>query len=126
MTFYWIKQLHIATVGFNIAFFLLRYLWMLRHSPLAGRPWPRLLSQVNDSLLLGAGIALAWMLRQYPLGVPWLTAKLLALLAYILFGTLALKRGRSRRVRAVSGLLALASAGYLVAVAMTRSPLPFG
>jgi uncharacterized membrane protein SirB2 len=126
MTFYWIKQLHIATVVFNLGFFLLRYLWMLAQSPLATRRWPRILSQVNDSLLLGAGIALAWMLHQYPFGVPWLTAKLLALLAYILFGTLALRRGRSLRIRAVSGLLALASAGYLRAVALTRSPLPFG
>jgi len=125
MTFYWIKQLHIAAVTFNIAFFLLRYGWMLKGSPTAAKRWPRLVSQINDSLLLGAGIALAWMTHQYPFAIPWLTAKAIALLAYILFGTLALNRGHSLRQRRAWGLLALLSAGYLVAVAVTRNPLPF-
>jgi len=126
MTFYWIKQLHIATVCFNLGFFLLRYGWMLRQSRLATEPWPRRLSQFNDTLLLAAGLGLAWMTHQYPFALPWLTAKLGALLAYILFGTIALKRGRSLRQRAMSGLLALLCAAYLVAVALTRSPLPWG
>jgi len=39
---------------------------------------------VVDSLLLLAGIALALIIRQYPFRDAWLTAKLLALIAYII------------------------------------------
>jgi uncharacterized membrane protein SirB2 len=80
---------------------------------------------VNDSLLLAAGIGMAVMLRQYPLVDGWLTAKLLALLGYIGLGTIALKRGRTKRIRLLAFGGALLTLAYLVAVALTRSPLPF-
>jgi len=125
MTYYWIRQLHIATVVFTIAFFALRYYWMLFHPHLAKQRWARIISVVNDTSLLCAGIAMAVMSHQYPLEAPWLTAKLTGLLCYIILGTLALKRAKSRPVRIVSGGLALASAGYIVSVAMTRNPAPW-
>jgi len=122
MTYYWIRQLHIATVVFNICFFSLRFYWMLYHPPLVQRRWVRRLSQFNDTMLLTAGIAMAVMSRQYPFDAPWLTAKLLVLILYILLGTMALRLGRSRRERIVYGLLALLSAGYIVSVALSRTP----
>ena len=48
------------------------------------RGWLRLTPHVVDSLLLLAGIALALIIRQYPFRDAWLTAKLLALIAYII------------------------------------------
>ena len=125
MSYYWIRQLHIATVAFSIAFFTLRYYWMLIHSQRENQRWVRLLSVANDTVLLFAGIALALLTRQYPLAAPWLSAKLVGLLAYIVLGTLALKRARTRPVRILTGLLALVSAGYIVSVALTRTPTPW-
>lgn len=125
MTYYWIRQLHIATVVFSIAFFALRYYWMLVRSQREKQRWVRILSVVNDTTLLGAGISLALISRQYPLVAPWLSAKLVGLLAYILLGTLALKRAKTRPVRIFTGLLALGSAGYIVSVALTRTPTPW-
>jgi len=122
MTYYWIRQLHIATVVFNICFFSLRFYWMLCHPALVQKRWVRRLSQFNDTMLLTAGIAMAVMSRQYPFDAPWLTAKLLVLILYILLGTMALRLGRSRRERIVYGLLALLSAGYIVSVALSRTP----
>ena len=122
MTYYWIRQLHIATVVFHICFFSLRFYWMLYHPALVQKRWVRRLSQFNDTMLLTAGIAMAVMSRQYPFDAPWLTAKLLVLILYILLGTMALRLGRSRRERIVSGLLALLSAGYIVSVALSRTP----
>jgi uncharacterized membrane protein SirB2 len=83
--------------------FLLRYLWMLRGSPLLQRRWVRILPHVNDTLLLVSGLAMALRLQQSPFTQTWLTAKLVALLAYILLGSIALKRGRTRRRRALAG-----------------------
>ncbi|MEW7978047.1 MAG: SirB2 family protein [Candidatus Sedimenticola endophacoides] len=123
MIYAWIKHLHIATVAFNIGFFILRCYWMLARSPLASQRWARHVSVFNDTLLLIAGIALAVLSAQYPFQAPWLSAKLLGLLAYILFGTLALKRGRHRPARIACGLIALLCAAYIVAAARYRSPL---
>lgn len=125
MTYYWIKQLHIATVVFTVAFFTLRYFWMLQHPNPVQKAWARYLSVFNDTLLLIAGISLAVMSSQYPLQSSWLSAKLAALLVYIILGSLALKRGRTRSSRALFGILALACVGYIIWVALTRSPIPW-
>ena len=50
---------------------------------------------------------------------------MLALIAYIVLGTVALKRARSKAVRAAAFALALVTAGYIVSVALTRDPLGF-
>ncbi|HEV8096842.1 MAG TPA: SirB2 family protein [Burkholderiales bacterium] len=51
----------------------------------------------------------------------WVTAKVLALLAYIGLGVLAL-RGRTSTVRGAAFGAALAVAAYIVAVAVTHDP----
>ena len=50
--------------------------------------------------------------------------KLLALLLYIVLGMVALKRGRTRTVRILAWLAALGVFVYIVAVAVSRNPLP--
>jgi uncharacterized membrane protein SirB2 len=67
---------------------------------------------------------MAWMSGQYPFVHGWLTAKLCGLLAYILLGVMALKRGRTLAIRARYFGLALFAYLYIVSVALTRSPLP--
>lgn len=119
-----LKHLHVTCVTLTAAGFLLRGAWMLRGSPLLHHPLTRVLPHVNDTLLLGAGIGMMLMLHQYPFVDGWLTAKLLALLAYIVLGTIALKRGRTRAIRLGAFGGALLTLGYLVGVALTRNPWP--
>lgn len=119
-----LKLLHVGCVIVTACGFALRGVWMVQQSPLLHHPLTRVLPHVNDTLLLGAGIALALLLHQYPFADGWLTAKLVALLAYIGLGTIALKRGRTRRIRLLAFGGALLVLGYLIAVALTRSPLP--
>jgi uncharacterized membrane protein SirB2 len=125
MVYLTLKQLHIAVVGLSLAGFLLRGVWMLRGSPLLRHRLTRILPHFNDSLLLATGVSLAWLTHQSPLQQPWLAAKLTALLLYILLGTVALKRGRSRGIRIVSFAAALATAGYMIGVASSRTAWPF-
>lgn len=125
MTYYWIKQLHVATVVFTICFFVIRFYWMLRRPQRLGRRWVRQLSMWNDILLLSAGITMVILSHQYPFSSPWLTTKLLMLLLYIVLGSLALKYGRSRKTRTLFGVLALSTVFYIVSVALTRSPTPW-
>jgi uncharacterized membrane protein SirB2 len=117
-----LKHIHLATVAVSFALFLLRGVWMVLDSERLNRRWVRVLPHVNDTVLLAAGVWLAFMLRETPGASPWLTAKLLALPVYIGLGVLALRPGRTKRVRIAAWLAALAVFAYIIAVALTRSP----
>ncbi len=122
MSYLWIKTVHLSAVTFNIAFFTLRFYWMLKNAPLGKQAWPRIVSQFNDTILLVAGIGLAMMSQQYPLTHDWLTAKVLALVIYIIAGSLALKWAKNRSLRILFGCVAFGSIGYILSVALTRTP----
>lgn len=115
-----IKHLHIIFAVLSGSFFLLRGLWMLVDSPLLQRRWVRVAPHLVDTLLLASALGLVFWSGQYPFVQDWLTAKVLALLVYIVLGTVALKRGRTKGVRAFAWLAALAVFAYIVAVALTR------
>lgn len=117
-----VKLVHLATVAASFALFFVRGLWMIRASAMLSRRWVRIAPHVNDTVLLVSGIALALLLRVSPGEAPWLAAKLVALVVYIGMGMLALRPGRARRLRVVAWLAALLVFGYIVAVAVTRSP----
>jgi uncharacterized membrane protein SirB2 len=85
----------------------------------------RIAPHVVDSALLASAVWLAWYLGQMPFVHAWITAKVLALLAYIALGLLALRRGRSKAARAAAFGAALAAAAYIVAVALTRDATPW-
>ncbi|HEY9379971.1 MAG TPA: SirB2 family protein, partial [Burkholderiales bacterium] len=61
-----IKQVHLLAVSISLALFLLRGVWMLRGSPILQQRWVRVVPHVNDTVLLGAGVWLAILLRQVP------------------------------------------------------------
>lgn len=95
---------------------------MLADSPRLQGKVLRVLPHVIDTVLLASAVALVVWSRQIPFVQPWLGAKLVALLVYILLGTIAIKRGRTKGTRTVALIAALLTFGYIVAVAITRSP----
>lgn len=122
MNYWWIKYLHVTCVVLSVSLFVLRATLELRGY--AWRHWRvlRVAPHVIDTLLLGSALWLAWRLGQYPFVQGWLTAKVLALLAYILLGMRALGRHTPQRQRLPYFVAALASVAYIVGVALTRSP----
>ncbi|MFP5344948.1 MAG: SirB2 family protein [Gammaproteobacteria bacterium] len=118
-----LKAVHVGSAIISITGFVLRGVWMLQDSPLLKARATRILPHVVDTVLLVSAIALALRSAQYPLVHAWLTAKVLALLAYIVLGGIALKYGKTRRLRVLSFGLALAVFLYIVLVAVTRSPV---
>jgi uncharacterized membrane protein SirB2 len=98
---------------------------MLIDSPWLQQRWVRITPHVIDTVLLASAIGLALILEQYPFVHGWLTAKVLGLIAYIILGSIALKRGRTKPIRAAAWVAALAVFGYIVSVALTRHPLGF-
>lgn len=125
MTYAALKHLHVTTVLISYALFFLRGVWMMRGSPMLQRRWVKVLPHVNDTMLLVAGISLAAMIAQYPFVAGWLTAKVVALILYIVIGSVAIKRGRTRGVRIGAWIAGQAVFAYIVLVAFTKSPLPW-
>ena len=123
MTYFALKHIHVTFAALSGLLFLVRGIWMLTGSQQLQRRWVRIVPHVVDTLLLASAIGLAVWSSQYPGQQSWLTAKVLALVAYIVLGTIALKRGRTRHVRAAAFAGALACFAYIVAVAVTKSPL---
>lgn len=123
MSYLALKHLHVTCVVISGLGFCLRGWWMLSGSPLLQAPLTRVVPHFVDTLLLGSALIMAWLSGQYPFAQNWLTAKLIGLVAYVLCGTMALKRGKTPRQRLVFLVLALAAFAYIVSVALTRSPL---
>ena len=125
MDYFFLKHLHMGFAGLSGGFFLLRGVWMLADSPLLHKRWVRTLPHVVDTLLLSSAVALAVWSSQYPFVQGWLTAKVLALLAYIVLGTIALKRGSTKAIRTVAYVAALLVFMYIVGVATSKNPMFF-
>jgi uncharacterized membrane protein SirB2 len=63
---------------------------------------------------------------QYPFVQNWLTVKILAVIAYIAIGSIALKRGKTKTVRVYAFIAALATFAYIASVAVTKQVLVLG
>jgi len=121
----WLKLIHVTAVALSISGFILRGLCMLGAPDLLRNWWARRLPHAVDSVLLASAIALAYQIQQYPFVHSWLTAKVIGLLFYIAFGMVALHYGRTRRVRLVAWLLAIAVFIWIASVAHYHHPVGF-
>lgn len=117
-----IKTLHMGCVVISITLFVLRGTLQLQSKP--WRQWRllRMAPHVVDTVLLSSALWLAWRIGQYPFVNAWLTAKVLALLAYILLGHRALALTTPDAQRLPFFVAALLSVVYIVGVALTHSP----
>lgn len=125
MSYQLIINLHITTVLFSLLLFLFRSVWVLRHGQHNRPRWMKWLPHVNDTMLFVLGIVLMLMIQQYPVVNAWLTAKLTALLIYILLGMVVMKWAKQRRSQFIAWLSALVVFAYMVGVAISKQPLIF-
>ena len=125
MSYTLLKHLHVTCVVTTILLFVVRGTWMIQGTLRDKGRWVRVVPHVIDTVLLASAIAMVILLGQYPGTAGWLTAKVIGLLLYIVFGTVALKRGRTLRARVAAFGAALATFAYVVSVALTHDPRGF-
>jgi uncharacterized membrane protein SirB2 len=116
-----LKIIHVGTVALSAVGFVLRYaLTVLGRHPhgVAARMAPH----VVDSILLASALGLLWTGGLNPLESPWLEAKIVGLVIYIVAGSFVLKRGRTAGARAVAFVIALGTLAWIVSVAVSKSP----
>jgi uncharacterized membrane protein SirB2 len=119
------KYIHIICVLISYTFFFVRGVWMLREAPILQQGWVKIIPHIVDSALLLSAITLATLLAISPMASAWLMVKIIALLLYIMLGTIALKRGSTKKIRLAAWLAAQLVFIYIVTVALTHNPSPW-
>ncbi len=114
-----LKHLHMTCVALTFILFSLRGFWMLVDSDRLTRTWVKVVPHVVDSLLLLSAIGMAVQIGM----TSWIAAKLVALVVYVVLGTIALKRGKTRTIRMMALVGAYTTFLYIAAVATTKNPL---
>lgn len=117
-----LRQLHIGLVLTSGGLFALRGLSLFAGTRLGMARPVRLASYAIDTALLAAGLTLWQLLQLHPWYDRWLGTKLVLLLAYIVLGSLALKRAPTRATRLAAFVLALGCYGFMLSVAVTHHP----
>lgn len=118
-----IKKIHIASVFLSFALFVFRGGLMFLESKWRSNPFVRIAPHVVDTILLTTALWLMSMLHQYPFVHHWLSVKVILLALYIVLGSLALKRGRTKSERGIFFVLALLVFLFIVSVARAHHPL---
>ena len=116
-----LKLVHLSTVVVTILGFMLRGYWMFTSSALLTNKLVKIVPHVVDTLLLASGIGLIMRLHLQLLDNGWLLAKIVALIAYVVFGAVALGRGKTMRARTAAFAASLAIFAYIVGAALSKS-----
>lgn len=121
-----ILPIHMGCAVLSLSLFVWRGAMMWIGRPLQRKLWRRSVPDAVDTLLLISGITMAVLIGASPASDSWLAAKLIALLVYIGLGTVAFRFGRTVMVKRASFIAALAVFAYIVAVARSMQPWPWG
>ena len=118
-----IKQFHVFVALLSGTIFAVRGAFLL-----GGARWPqalpvRWLSYAVDTALLTAALMLLTILPWAMFANGWLLAKVTLVVAYVVLGVFALRRGRTRRTRAACYVAALLTFGAIYAIARAHHPL---
>lgn len=119
-----IKSLHALFAILSITGFIYRGLLKFRDSATLQKKWLKISPHVIDTLLLASAIYLVVAGHYYPEWFNWVTAKIVGLLLYIMFGLFTLRFSKSRNGVIISFVLALLTFAYIVGVAVTKQAWP--
>ncbi len=118
-----LKLLHVSCALVSISGFALRGYWRIRLNPLRDHRLTRVLPHVVDTVLLGSAVGMLLLWQVSPLQLPWVMAKLCALLVYIGLGMVTMRFASTIGGQWLAYVLALLSAAFIVSVAYAKSAL---
>ena len=121
MNYLLIKHLHVTAAALSILFFVIRAYWSVTENSMLHKKFIKIAPHVIDTVLLVCAILLSMMLGPAA-SEPWVLTKIILLIAYVGVGTIAIKRGRTPRSRAVAAVIAVAIFLYIVGVAIKHHP----
>ena len=121
-----LKLGHVACVVISGSLFIFRY---ARLSLYPDQPLTKALKvvpHINDTVLLFSAIGMLNLIGLNPFKTPWLLAKIVALLVYIVLGTICMRSLPGSRRQAVSFVAAISVFAYIVLVGLSKQAIPLG
>lgn len=116
-----LKLIHIVTAVLSILGFIIRGIWMMQSSSMLDKKPVKIIPHINDTFLLASAIALVVITAQYPGPVMWINAKIIGLILYIVLGVIALKRGKTKTIRIIAWLAAIAVFAFIMSTAFSKT-----
>ncbi|AQT59267.1 SirB2 family protein [Cellvibrio sp. PSBB023] len=119
-----LKHLHLTFVALALLIFFVRGVLLFINSPLLNKKLLKIAPHIINTIMLVSGILLAVSLGMKPGEHPWLMAKLIGLVVFIILGVGAFKV-RNVLLQKILWVDALVVFAYIVSVAITKSPMGF-
>ena len=120
-----IKLIHVSSAILSVTGFSIRGILKMSDSALMHRKAIKVLPHIIDTVLLLSAITLVILSRQYPAVAPWVAAKIIALIGYIVVGTVFMRFARKGWEQLFSYFLSLLMVAYIIAVELSKSPAPW-
>ena len=117
-----LKYTHLLLAMVTISGFVVRGYWMMNNSPMLAMRVTRIAPHIVDTVFLMTGIAMVYILALPLMRSPWLLAKFAGLIAYIVLGAIALRRGPTKEIRLLAFVGALSAFAYVWGAAVAKSP----
>lgn len=118
-----LKHSHLLLVLISLSFFAVRGTAHLMNAHWQQQKWARIAPHIIDTFLMGTGIALMFATGLMPIEQDWLTAKMILLVGYIMFG---IKFMRSQEVMKQRSYFAAAIICVLLMITVARTHHPLG
>ena len=122
MDYLHVKTVHVAAVVVTVVLFVARFGLSLRSYSWQRHWLLRVGPHLNDTVLLASAGWLCVVSSRYPGTDGWLTAKVVALVLYIVAGSVALRFGRTALIRAFAFCVSITCIAYIVGAALHHSP----
>lgn len=119
-----LKHSHLLIIAIAFIVFFVRGVLMMQSSSATNHKFFKVTPHILYTILLGTGIGLAVLQNFSPMQQPWLLAKLIALVVYVILGVLTFKHSNPT-IRKILWLLAMIIFVYMASVALNKNPLGF-
>jgi uncharacterized membrane protein SirB2 len=119
-----LKHLHLTFVVLSLLIFFVRGVLLFINSPLLTKKLIKIAPHIINTIMLVSGVVLAVSLGMKPGEHPWIMAKIIGLIVFVVLGVGAFKV-RNRLLQKILWIDALVVFSYIVSVALTKSPMGF-
>ncbi len=120
-----LKLVHVSCVVISGSLFVYRYARLGLHPDQALPKALKVLPHINDTVLLSCAIGMLVLIGLNPFTTPWLLAKIVALLVYIVLGAICMRSLPGSRRQSLSFVAAISVFAYILLVGLNKQVLPF-
>jgi len=118
-----IKKLHMYIALTSGSFFILRWMLLMFNLKCANNKYIRYASYLIDSLLLSLAIYLIYILPKTYFNNGWIYLKILLVINYIILGSFAIKRAKTKINKIICFILAILIFSQIYFIAKFKHPL---